>query len=38
MAQVLLNPVLLYEVLSPATCDYDRGYKCEHYQQIPSGR
>lgn len=34
----LLNPVLLYEVLSPATREYDRGYKREHYQQIPSLR
>jgi hypothetical protein len=34
----LLNPVLLFEVLSPATKDYDRGVKREHYQEIPSLR
>ena len=32
----LLNPVLLFEVLSLATADYDRGAKLEHYQAIPS--
>lgn len=30
------NPVLLAEVLSPSTQDYDRGEKLEHYKQIPS--
>jgi Uma2 family endonuclease len=34
----LLNPVLLFEVLSPATRDYDLGSKREHYRQIPSLR
>ena len=34
----LLNPVLLFEVLSPATRDYDRGAKRDHYQQIPTLR
>ncbi len=34
----LLSPVLLYEVLSPSTKDYDRGAKREHYQQIASLR
>ena len=34
----LLNPVLLYEVLSDSTRDYDRGSKLEHYQQLPSLR
>ncbi|MDO9022769.1 MAG: Uma2 family endonuclease [Deltaproteobacteria bacterium] len=34
----LLNPVLLYEVLSTSTRDYDRGAKAEHYRQIPSLR
>lgn len=34
----LLNPVLLYEVLSSSTRDYDRGAKVEHYRQIPSLR
>ena len=32
----LLNPVLLFEVLSPTTRDYDGGIKREHYQQIPA--
>jgi Uma2 family endonuclease len=32
----LLNPILLYEVLSSSTRDYDRGTKREHYQQISS--
>lgn len=34
----LLNPALLYEVLSNPTRDYDRGAKLEHYQRIPSLR
>lgn len=34
----LLNPALLFEVLSPSTRDYDLGAKREHYQQIPSLR
>jgi Uma2 family endonuclease len=34
----LLNPVLLFEVLSPATRDYDLGAKREHYRRIPSLR
>lgn len=32
------NPVLVVEVLSPSTVDYDRGEKREHYQRIPSLR
>lgn len=32
----LLNPTLLFEVLSPSTRDYDRGAKLEHYRQIAS--
>lgn len=32
----LLNPGLLFEVLSPTTADYDRGEKLEHYRAIPS--
>jgi Uma2 family endonuclease len=32
----LLNPVLVVEVLSPSTCDYDRGAKLTHYRQIGS--
>jgi len=34
----LLNPVVLVEVLSPATRDYDRGEKFALYQEIPSLR
>ncbi len=33
---VLLNPVLIVEVLSPSTEAYDRGRKFEHYRRIPS--
>lgn len=32
------NPVLLVEVLSPSTADYDRGAKFEHYRRIPTLR
>ncbi len=32
----LLNPGLLFEVLSPSTRDYDRGAKLAHYRQIAS--
>ena len=32
----LANPVVLVEVLSPSTANYDRGVKFDHYQQIPS--
>ena len=32
----LTNPVLLVEVLSPNTEEYDRGEKLEHYKQLPS--
>lgn len=32
----LLDPVLIIEVLSPSTADYDRGGKCAHYRSIPS--
>jgi Uma2 family endonuclease len=34
----VLNPVVLVEVLSPSTDEYDRGEKREHYQQIESLR
>ena len=30
------NPAAVFEVLSPATMDYDLGEKFEHYRQIPS--
>jgi Uma2 family endonuclease len=29
------NPRIIVEVLSPATAEYDRGEKLEHYRQIP---
>jgi Uma2 family endonuclease len=32
----LLNPLLLVEVLSKSTEDYDRGGKFEHYRTLPS--
>ena len=32
----LLNPVLIFEVMSKATENIDRGYKFFYYQQIPS--
>ena len=32
----LLNPVLIVEVLSPSTADYDKGAKFEHYRTIDS--
>lgn len=35
---LLLNPVLTYEVLSPSTEAYDRGDKFTHYKSIPSLR
>lgn len=34
--EVISNPVLLVEVLSPTTADFDRGDKFGHYRQIPS--
>lgn len=34
----LLNPVVLFEVLSPSTEKYDRGAKAAQYRQIPSLR
>jgi Uma2 family endonuclease len=35
-AMSLLNPVLLFEVLSLTTRDYDLGAKRKHYEHIPS--
>lgn len=32
----LLNPKVIFEVLSPTTEGYDRGLKFEHYRLIPS--
>jgi len=34
----LVNPVLLFEVMSTSTADYDRGAKLEHYKTIPTLR
>jgi Uma2 family endonuclease len=34
----LVNPVLIVEVLSPTTKNYDRGEKFERYRLIPSFR
>lgn len=34
----LLNPQVLFEVLSPSTEAYDRGAKFGHYRQVPSLR
>jgi Uma2 family endonuclease len=34
----ITNPIVLVEVLSPGTAEYDRGEKLAHYQQIPSLR
>ncbi len=33
---VILNPILVVEVLSPATRDYDLGMKASFYRTIPS--
>ena len=33
---LLLNPSVIVEVLSPGTADYDRGTKWANYRQIPS--
>lgn len=35
-ADTVVNPMLIVEVLSPSTTDYDLGEKFEHYRQIPS--
>jgi Uma2 family endonuclease len=32
----VLNPVVIVEVLSKSTQDYDRGQKFEHYRTLPS--
>ena len=34
--EVISNPILLVEVLSPSTADFDRGGKFGHYRQIPT--
>jgi len=33
---VLLNPLVIFEVLSPSTESYDRGSKFTHYRSIPA--
>jgi Uma2 family endonuclease len=35
-SDTLLNPVLIVEVLSESTRDYDRGRKFQHYRTLPS--
>jgi Uma2 family endonuclease len=37
-SHVVTNPVLLVEVTSPSTEEYDRAEKLEHYKRIPSVR
>lgn len=37
-ADVLLNPTVLVEVLSPSTASYDRGDKAVHYRKLNSLR
>lgn len=32
----LLNPIIIFEVLSPSTEKYDRGEKFAHYRRLPS--
>jgi Uma2 family endonuclease len=34
----ITNPVVVVEVLSPGTAEYDRGEKLAHYQRIPALR
>jgi Uma2 family endonuclease len=38
IGEALLNPVLIVEVLSDSTADYDRGEKFAHYMRLPSLR
>ncbi len=33
---IITNPILIVEVLSPSTADFDRGTKFNHYRQISS--
>jgi Uma2 family endonuclease len=33
---ILLNPIVIFEVLSPSTEQYDRGVKFQHYRSIES--
>ncbi len=34
--QVIKKPILIVEVASPSTDDYDKGFKWRHYRHIPS--
>jgi Uma2 family endonuclease len=34
--QAIINPVIVFEVLSPSTANYDRGSKLHLYRRIPS--
>ena len=36
--QTITNPIVIVEVLSPGTADYDRVEKTAHYKRIPSLR
>jgi len=36
MQDILLNPAILFEILSPSTENYDRGPKLQHYRGIDS--
>jgi Uma2 family endonuclease len=35
-SETALNPTVVFEVLSPSTETYDRGFKAENYRRIPS--
>jgi Uma2 family endonuclease len=35
---IVLNPMLIIEILSPSTERYDRGFKASHYRKMPSLR
>lgn len=35
---ILLNPIILFEILSPSTANYDRGLKFQRYRTIQSLR
>jgi len=37
-AETATNPVILFEVLSPSTEVYDRGFKAQNYRRIASLR
>jgi Uma2 family endonuclease len=37
-ANAIINPVVVVEVTSPSSEDYDRGEKLSHYKQLPSLR